>query len=431
MSYFNQPPGEKQLCHTVYFLIVSCILLPFLFGELFPVRESFPHQRIHTLQTQWRTLKEVRNWGSGSAVLDHQESKPSARYRLSFGLLVGETNGESDTEINGRREVISWDIDAALELYFDPLLSRLENLAAFEVDSQILYFSRLVEGNLGGDLTIKRLQSFMGVNSWDPKSILQDDLEVQLHFMLFLPTHRGNSSRTLIRGSDGTLSNNFLIPGWGAVAIAEEIPTKCSHEGQSEWTDKLQNNSMDTLNGSNSAGERVPLGAKTVHLNHEELKRSLETFAGHLQKLIGLDFSQSEEEMSIKYLVYHFDQTIESLKATSSLVESMTHMTVLGRVIRRVETSCDLLGRILDQMNHQKEKPLSVSLNRIRQQLHWARSAYENAELAFFDPTLVPQLYFPLDQQLATMAPLFLPVIIPIFVNCGREALRLKKGLIK
>ena len=55
--------------------------------------------------------------------------------------------------------------------------------------------------------------------------------------------------------------------------------------------------------------------------------------------------------------------------------------------------------------------------NDLEKSVVYARKAFEAAELAFFDPSLLALLYFPDEQKYAIYIPLYLPILIPVLLS--------------
>uniref|UniRef100_A0A7S3PHS9 Uncharacterized protein n=1 Tax=Aplanochytrium stocchinoi TaxID=215587 RepID=A0A7S3PHS9_9STRA len=291
-------------------------------------------------------------------------------------------------------------------------------------------------------LDLRNLQGFLSANSWNPESIMENDREVQLNFMLFLPDVLFNNPgigktenhRVLIRSENGDLDNNFLIPRWGGICIYDMKEHFRVKEEKKSTVDSIDSHTMDgnvnvsydRLNTSRAPKQKEERMRLT--LQSSDLEVYMRMFAGHLQHLMGIDFSEKKfKESETLWLRYHIDQTFETLGAISNLVASMTHMTVLKRVVDRVETSLDLLEQYMDVISMIDDINTNISFT--EKELQNVRLAYQYAEEAFYDPTLIPQLYFPIDQLAATLAPLILPLIPPICMNFMREFKRYRNKI--
>jgi phosphatidylinositol glycan class S len=56
----------------------------------------------------------------------------------------------------------------------------------------------------------------------------------------------------------------------------------------------------------------------------------------------------------------------------------------------------------------------------------FSQQAIVSAEEAFFDPTMVPLLYFPAEHRLAIYMPFFVPIAIPLFKALKEELLMMR-----
>lgn len=59
--------------------------------------------------------------------------------------------------------------------------------------------------------------------------------------------------------------------------------------------------------------------------------------------------------------------------------------------------------------------------------MRWAREALRRSEAAYFDPTMVPQLYFPQDHLMAVYLPFLGPLAFPLLVGFAQELWRYYK----
>lgn len=62
-----------------------------------------------------------------------------------------------------------------------------------------------------------------------------------------------------------------------------------------------------------------------------------------------------------------------------------------------------------------------------RRALRWAREALRRAEAAYFDPTMVPQLYFPQDHLMAVYMPFLGPLVFPLVWGFVQEVMRYRR----
>lgn len=95
-------------------------------------------------------------------------------------------------------------------------------------------------------------------------------------------------------------------------------------------------------------------------------------------------------------------------------------MSVLDRIGHNVQESILNLQQLHDTMSN-------VAQLNYPEVLRFARSAVHFADEAYYDPTMVPQLYFPPEHLIAIFVPLLLPLCMPLFAGVKREVQRLKR----
>lgn len=64
-----------------------------------------------------------------------------------------------------------------------------------------------------------------------------------------------------------------------------------------------------------------------------------------------------------------------------------------------------------------------------RRALRWARESLQRAEAAYFDPTMIPQLYFPEDHLVAVYMPFLGPLAFPLLWGFAQEVRRYRRKL--
>lgn len=97
-------------------------------------------------------------------------------------------------------------------------------------------------------------------------------------------------------------------------------------------------------------------------------------------------------------------ETISTLVSLSQQLTTLTTMVVKEHIQKQVQSALDHLA--LAKKNFIDGEFESASNN--------ARTAVTNAEKAFFDPTMVPLLYFPDEHKLAIYMPFFVPIALPL-----------------
>lgn len=107
----------------------------------------------------------------------------------------------------------------------------------------------------------------------------------------------------------------------------------------------------------------------------------------------------------------------------------MTQMSVLERVQQRIEAAVTLIEDILctgDAHEHASRQCAAAPTD-LHALLAKAREAADHTDAAYYDHTMIRQLYFPQEQMFGVYAPLLAPLILPFFVGLVREFKRWKK----
>jgi hypothetical protein len=120
--------------------------------------------------------------------------------------------------------------------------------------------------------------------------------------------------------------------------------------------------------------------------------------------------------------------TAETLSSIVHLVDDMPEMSVLARVQQRISTAVELMESILclDGDDEQSRRPTCAPAD-VELRLRLVRQAAALTDAAYYDHTMIRQLYFPQEQMLGVYAPLLAPLILPFFLGLVREAKRWKQ----
>ncbi|RLN94076.1 hypothetical protein BBJ28_00019114 [Nothophytophthora sp. Chile5] len=371
---------------------------------------------------------------SSSSPSDQQQTAPTEtraarmalRYRLQFSLLK-----ENPTT--------PWNVNLAtlVERYMGALIQKLGAVADFTVETQVTQYARLakeVTPSVDGTefyLNAADLKQFKSTNDFLDASVL-DDGEQVLHFMAALPdvTH----SPLFIRSDDGKqqsggLATSFELPGWG-IAVILNPHALSSNPVTSAVTDEVTSSPAAT--------------------KEKELQRAMGLFVTQFRTLLGVpSFTQRQrsEDASRRTLLFlpspvdgiadweldeimrsrfekHMQAAIETLQSTVELVETLPELSVLQRVQTRVETAVTRLEAIL--CNQQQQQQECIPAADLRNLLVLARQAAALTDAAYYDHTMIRQLYFPQEQMLGVYAPLLAPLILPFLLGFVRELRRWK-----
>ncbi|KAH8753875.1 phosphatidylinositol-glycan biosynthesis class S protein [Diaporthe sp. PMI_573] len=288
----------------------------------------------------------------------------SPAYHLTFSLF---TDGPAPS---------SWDIESAIDEYMKPVLDVLGPIHNFTIDTQVqLYAAPGVQSPV---LSKDDLSSFINAAEWPLSPSIGGAPTV--NFIVFvgdqtigLPPTREDAQAGETAVSE--TSHSWLIPQWGTVYLLH----------------------VD--------------GDKT-HIAVEDLKQPLLTFTTHLLSLLGTPTSGSMplrlstlSRIRSADLLLRASGTLGSLARLSLALPSMSiPQSVADGVsttIRHLRLACESLGT-----------PEGL--------LH-AQVAEAAAEKAFFEKSMVGQLYFPDEHKIAVYLPLLGPVGVPLVMGLLNE----------
>ncbi|KAF3909183.1 hypothetical protein ABW20_dc0100406 [Dactylellina cionopaga] len=301
--------------------------------------------------------------------------KYSANYHLTFSLFTA-------TSLPA-----SWDIESAISQYLTPLLSALSPISNFTISTQVQYYASIsssVTPAYDDQLrawTLKKedLSSFINSAEWPLASISSHP---NLNFILYIP-HISISPLTI---PSATHPNSFLLPQWGGVHI---------------------------LNLENGAGS-------LSHLSHPTLKPALETFATHLLALLGAPPHPASLPIRLDSLTRQ--RSAEVLVSASSTLGSLQRLV---NALPSISIPATVSTSVKDSIRHLSLACEELRKGRFVKALEMGRVAQEEAEKAFFERTMVAQVYFPDEHKLAVYLPLLGPVSVPLVLGVFREVKRL------
>ncbi|KAG1689697.1 hypothetical protein DVH05_002054 [Phytophthora capsici] len=359
-----------------------------------------------------------------STVKNHQNAETTMarralQYRLQFLLL-------KENPLTPWRE----DLRVLVDQYLGRFVQKVGVLANFTVETQVVQYARLakeVEQSADGKefyINADDLKHFKSANDFLDASVLGDGEQV-LHFMAALPhtTHAPLYIRESKDQGKSRLATAFELPGWGIAAILNP------HALYSQSSVDTPEDEAATLSAASKA---------------RELQRVMGLFVSEFRTLLGVPsfLQRQRKEDKLRFLPSPTDgvadweldvimrdrftelmQTaIETLQSTVELVEALPELSVLERVQMRVETAVTRLEAILCETNVQQ----CVDASDLHSLLAMARQASHLTDAAYYDHTMIRQLYFPQEQMLGVYAPLLAPLLLPFLLGIIRELKRFK-----
>ena len=312
--------------------------------------------------------------------------KYSPMYHLTFSLFTAAGDPSS------------WEIEEAVSEYLQPLLDALGGISGFTVDSQIQFYASLSssvvptwvpdsekgeegeeeEGDSGRYILKKEdLSSFINSAEWPLVSITSYPA---INFIIYIPA--ADQSPLIIPTSS---TNAFLLPQWGGVMI-----------------------------------HNPPAESDNTHLTKEALKPALDIFATQLLSLLGAPTHPASLPIRLDSLTRQ--RSAELLVSASSTLGSLYRLTLAlpsisipSSVSTSVSSTLSSLTAACQELRH----------GRFGGALEEGRNAEEQAEKAFFEKSMVGQVYFPEEHKVAVYLPLMGPVGAPLLMAALKEISRL------
>jgi phosphatidylinositol glycan class S len=283
----------------------------------------------------------------------------------------------------------AWDIEAALKTYLSPLLESFSGISNFTVDSQVQLYATLSpsihrpefdEASKVWTLRKEDLSAFVNAAEWPLTPSIGEGPTV--NFILYVPD--ASQSPLLVKENAG---NSWLIPQWGGVHI------------------------LNLASGS---------GTPNV-LTAEDLAPAMHTFSDQLTTLFGL--SQAPASLPLRI------STLERVRAASLIFSASSTLGALAQVYQKMPSIPvpDNVAQSVDStIAHLQQACDFLREGRFHVALEHARVAELEAEKAFFERSMVGQVYFPDEHKVAVYLPLLGPVAVPLVMAALKEL----KGMI-
>jgi len=310
----------------------------------------------------------------------------SPTYHLTFSMF---TASGSPT---------SWEVEQSIEDYLQPLLDALSGISNFTVDSQIQFYASLSpnvvpvwapdkpvvaeepeeqqrqQQSQPGKWVLRKedLSSFINSAEWPLVSITSYPT---INFIVYIP-----SKEQTPLAIPESATNAFLLPQWGGVMVLN--PTKESH---------------------------------TSHLSKEDLKPAMDVFAAQLLSLLGAPAQPLSLPIRIDSLTRQ--RSAELLTSASSSLGSLYSLTKALPSISIPTSVLISVGSTLSSLTNACRELKKGRFGGPGGALEEGRNAAYQAEKAFFEKSMVGQVYFPEEHKVAVYLPLLGPVGVPLVMN--------------
>ncbi|KAI0018556.1 phosphatidylinositol-glycan biosynthesis class S protein [Xylariomycetidae sp. FL0641] len=258
----------------------------------------------------------------------------------------------------------SWEIESAIEQYMRPVLDMLNPIHNFTIDTQVqLYAAPGVQSEV---LTKQDLSSFINAAEWPLSPSIGGAPTV--NFVVYI----GN--QTIGTDSEAATSQSWLIPQWGSVYLLSLPPI--------------------------------------THVTSEPLKQPILTFTSHLLSLLGTPQSGS---LPMRLSTLTRVRSADLLLRASSSLGSLARLSL---ALPSISIPSSVADGVAKSMHHLEQACSQLGTT---ESLEHARIAETEAERAFFEKSMVGQLYFPDEHKVAVYLPLLGPVGVPLIMGLLNE----------
>ena len=306
--------------------------------------------------------------------------KYSSTYHLTFSLFTP-THVPSD-----------WDIEGAIGDFLSPLLASLSSISNFSVDTQVQLYATMSTSIQGPQHNTEKkvwqlrqadLSGFINAAEWPLSPSIGEGPTI--NFITYVPAQ--DQQPLVIEDGAGS---SWLVPQWGGVQI---------------------------LNLSEGPQNSVPSS-----LTKEHLQPAMQTFSNQLLALLGLpDFPPSLPlristltRIHVASLIFSASSTLGAL---ARLTQTLPSIAIPDSVAHSVQSTISHLHQACNDLRE----------GRFHAALEAARVAEREAEKAFFERSMVGQVYFPDEHKVAVYLPLLGPVTVPLVMAVVKELKALRK----
>lgn len=314
-----------------------------------------------------------------AAALERQKTrsfKYAPTYHLTFSLF---TPGSAPS---------AWDIEAALDEYIAPLLHSLSSISNFTIDTQVQLYATFAPSIREPEFDPEKnawtlhkedLTGFINAAEWPLSPSIGAGPTV--NFVLYVPAE--NQSPMVVKENGGS---SWLVPQWGGVLILN--PPRASSKNR----------------------------ANPASLGKEALRPAMLTFSNQLLSLLGMP--QSPDSLPLRIT------TLTRIRAASLLFSASSTLGSLARLSQALPSIAipDNVAISVEQtIAHLHAACDDLREGRFHSALEHARVAEAGAEKAFFERSMVGQVYFPDEHKVAVYLPLLGPVAVPLIMAALKE----------
>ncbi|GAM89358.1 hypothetical protein ANO11243_073950 [Dothideomycetidae sp. 11243] len=356
----------------------SSLLSPiasFIASELRQLFREEQSMLLHLLANAGRAVPNAPRYPDLTATLDQRSMrtfKYAPTYHLTFSLFSGQASPSA------------WEIKATIDDYLRPLVNSFSTISSFTIDTQVQLYASLPPSMQGPTfdeskkqwiLARSDLSGFINAAEWPLSPSI--GAGPTINFVLYVPSE--TQTPLLLEETGG---NSWLIPQWGGVQIL------------------------------NPTSEQIKRSA----LTKEDLRPIMATFADQLVTLLGLPKSPASIPMQLGSLTR--ERTAALILSASSTLGALSRLTLKLTSIAIPDSVATSVDKTL---YHLEQACNGLRDARYDQALNHARTAETEAEQAFFEPSMVGQVYFPDEHKVAVYVPLLGPMAVPLVMTLLKE----------
>jgi GPI-anchor transamidase subunit S len=308
-------------------------------------------------------------------------AKSSPAYHLTFSLFTA-TGAPS-----------SWEVQEALDKHVRPLVSALAAAVQVGIATQVQLYSSFspsikpYQTDDGWEIEKTDLTAFVNAAEWPLSPSIGTGPTINL--IVYVP-----QPDQIPLGIEGGAGSGWLVPQWGAITI-HNPPV-----------------SPDPINQQPS----IP-----SHLSASDLEPAFEFFSSQLLSLLGVMEYEGHHSLPLRLRAHkRFTALALAAKASSGLAS-------LARVANHLQ-QIPIPKHVAQLVDNSMANLTAFTTT--SQDAHWneavehAADAYIDSEKAFFDKSMVGQVYFPDEHKVAVYLPLLGPIGVPLLVGLMREVKR-------
>lgn len=306
--------------------------------------------------------------------------KYASTYHLTFSLFTSSASPSS------------WQMEEAVQQYLQPLIARLSSISDFTIDTQVQLYASFSPSIAGPQydsqaaawlLQPSDLSGFVNAAEWPLSPSIGSGPTI--NFVLYVPSQQQSPLKLAETGG-----YSWLIPQWGGVQI---------------------------LN---------PTSKQSDLLTIEDLRPVMLMFADQLMSLVGVPSSPASLSLRINSLTRE--------RATSLLLSTASTLGALLRLTEKLQSIAipkSVANSVDDAIHHLEQACQNIREGRFQSGLENARIANDEAEQAFFEPSMVGQVYFPEEHKVAVYVPLLGPMAVPLVMSALKEFKSWRKRKLK